>query len=147
DILDFFGWNTSVNTASFHSGILRDNGTCRDDAIALHDTIVHNDTAHSNQHIIMDGATVHNGIMAYGHIIANSCWRFLIRGVDNCSILNVYFVTDFNIVDISSNHGIEPNTALLPHHHITNNGGIFGNVAIIRYDGVFPVNWFYNWHS
>src|SRR5690606_41993005 len=114
-------------------GALGDHGPGRNDGIALHHTIVHDDTAHAHQHIVLDGATVHDGIVTYGNVVANGCRGFLISAVDHGAILYIYLVAHFDEVHITANHGIEPDTALVAHGDLAHNGGVLGNKAIFSY--------------
>jgi hypothetical protein len=82
-------------------------------------------------------AAVHNGIVANGNIIANSGWRGFISRVDNGPILNIHFIPHFNKMDIATDYGIEPNTALIAHNDIAHYRGIFCNKTIFGDLGIF----------
>jgi hypothetical protein len=47
------------------------------------------------------------------------------------SILDVYFITHPNKVNITPNHCIVPDTALISHHYVADNDGILGQETIL----------------
>ena len=57
--------------------------TSRYDAAFTDHTIVHHDGTHTDEHIILDGTTVHNRIMTYTYIIANGRWVLLVSAMDS----------------------------------------------------------------
>src|SRR5258708_6961514 len=46
------------------------------------------------------------------------------------SILHVYFITHFNIMYITPNHGIKPYTAFIAHYHVAHDCSILGYKTI-----------------
>jgi len=66
---------------------------------------------------------MHNGIMAYGYIIADLGSIFLIGAMYDGAILDVYFIADADVINVAPNHGIEPDTAIIAYHYITYNRG------------------------
>src|SRR6476620_2397170 len=71
---------------------------------------------------------------------------FLIRGVNDCTILDIHFISDFDIMHITSNYSVKPNAAGVPQYNVANNGGVFGNKTILWDLRTFTINSFYN-HS
>jgi hypothetical protein len=57
----------------------------------------------------------------------------------NGTILNIYLVPHFYIVYIATQHGIEPNAALVAHGYITHNSGVLRNIAILSHLWRFPI--------
>jgi hypothetical protein len=90
----------------------------------MHHAPVHYDRTHADQYIIMNGAAMHQSIVADGNIIADLGWVFLVSAMDHCAILYVYFVAHFYIMNITTNHGVEPDAAFIAHYYISNNGCI-----------------------
>lgn len=144
DVLDFLGRHSGIDAPRLHMGTFGNHGTRRDDGIALHHTIVHDDTAHTHQHIVLDGAPVHYGIVPYGYIVSNGGRRFLIGAMDDGPVLHIDLVAHFDKMDIATDHGIEPNTALIAHAHLAHNRGIFSDKTILAYFWGFAPDWFYN---
>jgi hypothetical protein len=54
-----------------------------------------------------------------------------VGAVDNGPILHIYLVSEADAVNITPHHGIEPYTAIVTHHHIAGNGGIWGNETVV----------------
>src|SRR5690606_25939197 len=102
---------------------------------------------HSNQDIIMNGATMDNGIMSNRHIISYIGGRFLIGGMYDSTILNIDLVSDLNIMHISSYDCIEPNTTLFSNGDLAYDGCVFCDIAIICYLRMFSFYCFYNGHK
>src|SRR6185369_16350426 len=95
---------------------------------------------HTDEYIILNGATMHQCIVADRNIAANFCWIFLVGTMDHRAILYVYLVTHFNIVYITPDHGVEPYAAIITHYHITNHGGIGCYKTIFSKLGMFTEN-------
>ena len=85
----------------------------------------------------MNGTTMNNSIMTYRYIITNSCAIFLVRTMNTGAVLYIHFVAHFNKIYISSDHRIEPDTAIVTHDHITDNSSIGSNKTIVSKLGVF----------
>lgn len=49
----------------------QNDGSSRDDTATFNNAIVHDDGAHADKYIIVYGAAVHQGIVAYTHVIAD----------------------------------------------------------------------------
>jgi hypothetical protein len=60
--------------------------------------------------------------------------------VYNGPILNIYFISHAYAVYIAPHYSIEPNTAIIAHNYIANDGGIGGNKAITSKLRVNPFN-------
>ena len=58
---------------------------------------------------------------------------FFVEGVKHASVLNVYAIANADAVYIATKHGVEPDAALVAHHHIAYDGGVFGQVAVFSY--------------
>ena len=73
---------------------------------------------------------MNNGRMSYAHIVTNAGWIFFVGTVDDGIVLDVDPVADADAIDIATDHGIEPDAAMVAHPHIANNGGIGCNEYI-----------------
>jgi hypothetical protein len=131
NILYFFSRHTGINTSGFTDRILQYHGAGRNDRIAVHDRIIHHDSSHPDQYIIMQRAAVHDRMMTDRDIIPNCCAIPLESAMDAGAILHIYFVTDLNEVHIASDNRIEPETAIITGDHIANDGGIGCNETIV----------------
>ena len=69
--------------------------------------------------------------MSYAHIVSDAGWIFFVGTVDDSIVLDVDPVADADAIYIATNHGIEPDAAMVAHAHITNNRGIGCNEYII----------------
>src|SRR5687767_4457237 len=96
--------------------------------------MVHNNRPHPDQHIVVHRAPVYDGIVPDRYIIADVSRDFLVGTVNDGPVLYVHLVSYFNIVYIASHNSVEPDTAVVAHHHIAHYGGIFGNVAVLSKD-------------
>jgi hypothetical protein len=85
----------------------------------------------------MQGAAVYNGMMAYGHIIADGGSVFLVSAVDTGPVLHIYFVPDADKIHIATHNGVKPETAIVTGNHIAHNGGIGGNEIVVAKLGEF----------
>ena len=115
--------------------------------MAVYHGIIHHNGTHSNQYIVVNGTAMHQCIMTNGNMITDIGRVFLVCTVNNCSVLNIYFVSYFNIVYITTNYRIEPYTAVVTHYHIADNCGIGGNKTIFTQLRMFTKNTQYNWHK
>ena len=50
--------------------------------------------------------------------------RFLIQGVQYASVLDVYTVADTNGVDVATQYGTEPDTAITSHFYISDDSSV-----------------------
>ena len=93
--------------------------------------MVHHYGPHAYQHIVFDGAAMHDGAMAYRDEIANGGWCLLIGTVYDSSVLYVYFVADFDVVYIATHYGSEPHAAIIAHGYIAYHGCVLSQVAVV----------------
>jgi hypothetical protein len=61
---------------------------------------------------------------------------FLVGAMYHCAILYVYFVANADGVYITTDHGIEPYTAIVTHYYIAYYSGIFSQETIIAKHGL-----------
>src|SRR5690606_2117758 len=130
DVLDLFGRHARIDAVGLDLGPLGEDGPCRNDRIAAHHAIVHDDAPHAHQHIVLYGTAVDYGIVPNGNIVADLGWGLLIGAMDHGPVLYVHLVPHFDIVHIPSNHGIEPYRALVPHAYLPNYGRILRDITV-----------------
>src|SRR5437762_4878805 len=63
------------------------------------------------------------------------------------TILHIYFITYPDKIDIPSYYRTEPNTAIITHDHIPNNGGIRCNETVFSELRIFVFNRKYDSHG
>jgi len=100
------------------------------DGIAFYHYPIHYDGAHANKHIVVNAATMHNGVVANAYVVANGGGVLLVGAVDAGAILHVYAVAQCNGVDIAAHHRVKPKAARIAGGHLPNDGGIWGNIAV-----------------
>ena len=71
DVLNLFCGYTGIYTSRLYFGVFEYNGTSSYNRITTDLRIIHNNSAHAYQHIIMNGAAMNDRIMANRHIIAD----------------------------------------------------------------------------
>ena len=136
-ILHFFGRHSRVNTSWFTNCILQYHGTCCNYAIAMNSCVIHHNGSHSDQYIIMNCTTMHDGVVTYRDIITNSSAVLLKRAMDACTILDIYLVAHSDKINITPDHTIKLGTAVITHNHITHNCCIRRQEAIVTKLGQF----------
>ena len=92
--------------------------------------MVHHDGPHTNEDIIIDVAAMDNGPVAYGHIITDDGIRFFISAVDNGPILDIDLIANANGIDVSTDHRVKPETAIVPGDHISNYDGMIRHKVV-----------------
>jgi hypothetical protein len=87
------------------------------------------------------------GRMGYGNIVSDAHGRFLVGAMDDGPILDVDIVSDTDGMHVAADHGVEPYTTVVAHHHIAYDGGIVGDESVFpesRGDSFDGVN---KWHG
>src|SRR5690606_25722677 len=107
-----FSGHTCIDTTRLQYHLLENNSPCRHNDMRMYYAIIHNDSTHSYQYIIMYGTSMHNSIMTYRDIITYKSRMFLICTMNYSSILHIYFVSHFYIMYIATYYRIVPNTTL-----------------------------------
>ena len=67
--------------------------------------------------------------------------------VNNDAVLNVDVISDPDIMDISTDNGIEPYAASIAHGDVAGNGSVVGQKTIIAHFGRNTFHRFYQCHS
>ena len=74
----------------------------------------------------MQGAAVYNGVMTDRYIIANGGTAFFKSAVDTGPVLYIDLMAHTNKIYIAPQNCIEPDTAIVSHHHIAYHGRVGG---------------------
>jgi hypothetical protein len=93
--------------------------------------MVHDNGTHSDQYIIFDGATVHNGTVADTDPGAYLGGSFAVGAMNHRTVLDIGAVTDPYGVNIPANHSLKPNSAFIPQGDIPGKGCVWGDEAIL----------------
>src|SRR5690554_2895497 len=88
---------------------------------------------HPYQCTIFNSGAMDHHVVPDRDIITNDGYRFLIECVNNGAILNVDSVADTDGVDITPQHGIEPDAAVVTDDHITNDCGVVGQIIVFSH--------------
>jgi hypothetical protein len=60
--------------------------------------------------------------------------------MDNGAILNVDIISNPDIMHITTNHSIEPHTAIITHFNFAHDGGILGEKTIFSIFWTYAIN-------
>src|SRR5688572_11908790 len=108
---------------------------------------VHDYCPHTDQHIIVECTSMNDRVMPNGYIIANRCTAFLERTMNDSTILHIHFISHPDEIYITTDNGVEPETAIIPCNYISDNGGVGSNIAVGAKGGEFVFDWKYNRHN
>src|SRR4030095_1056938 len=86
-----------------------DKSVCADDRTRADFHIVKNDSAHPNEHFIVDFACVHDGGVTNRNQFAHDCWIICVD-VNDGIILDIRSRADDDAIDIATKHGAIPDT-------------------------------------
>jgi hypothetical protein len=64
------------------------------------------------------------------HIVSDGGSALLVGTVKNSAILNIYLVANPDKIHIAPHNCLKPYRALVAHHYITNDGGVFRQKAV-----------------
>ena len=84
--------------------------------------MIHYNRTHTDQNIVVQMAAMDYCIVTDTAIVADRSFSFLVGTVDNDPVLDVYFITDPDTVNVATDHSVEPDTALISHNYVTYNG-------------------------
>ena len=105
------------------------------DGTFAHYGMVEQGGAHTDECFVVDTCPVQGDVMSDRNIIADFYGRFLVKCVQDASVLDVYPVSDADAINISPQDGIEPDAAIVSHHYITDNRGIVGKETVASHFG------------
>ena len=72
-------------------------------------------------------------VVADGHIVANLHDRFVEGGVQYAVILYIHPVPYPDGIQVAPQYGVEPYGTIVTHHHISDDGGIVGQEAVLSH--------------
>jgi acetylornithine/N-succinyldiaminopimelate aminotransferase len=131
---DFFylpGRDSAIDSSGFDPRAFQYHRSRRDDRVRPDDRIIHDNSAHSDQHPILDRATMNDGVMTDRHIIPDMDPGLLIGGMDDHPVLDIYLVTDMDTANVSPYDGVEPDAAMISDFHFAYDSGIRGDETTI----------------
>ena len=102
---------------NFHPN--RDQRVCPDEGPCADFHIVENNSAHPDEHFIVDLASVDDGAVADGYKLAHSCGIIRVE-MDDCIVLNVRTRTDNDAVDVAAQDGPVPHARLFFDRDVAN---------------------------
>jgi hypothetical protein len=85
--------------------------------------------------------------MTDGYIAPDNGLCFLISAMNNATVLYVHLISDPDTVHIAAYYRIEPNTAIITDHYITDNGGVGGDINVFTKTRRNAFNGKNNWHD
>lgn len=97
--------------------------------------MVQENAAHADQAIIADFATVEDGAVADGHVIAE-LQGGIQTDVEDGVILNIGVAADRHFIDIGAQDGIEPDGGMILESNSTADDGPFCKEDFFAYDGL-----------
>ncbi len=109
--------------------------------------MVHDNRPHADQHIILNSASVYDGIMCYAYIISDLYRCLPVSAMYGNTILYINIITDADIGYIAPHNCIEPHTAIVAHYYIANDGGIIGQETIAANFGMYAFYGFQKCHD
>ncbi len=107
----------------------------------MNNCAIHNNSAHANQHIVVHGAAMHNGIVPYRNVVAQHRLRPQVRAVNNSAILHIYLIAHPDSIYIAAYYGAKPHAALVAHLYIANNSSVRRNKTILAPGRVLSFYW------
>src|ERR1035437_1335282 len=96
---------------------------------------------------MMNCTAMDDRVMCNRNIVSDRNRPLLIGAMDDSAILNVNLVSHPDGMDIATDNGIEPNTTLVTHHHIANNGCIVCKETFFTKLWCLSVYCFYQSHN
>jgi hypothetical protein len=87
------------------------------------------------------------GIVANGYIIAQHHLCLLVSTMDTGPVLYIHLIAYADAIDIATDYGIEPHTAILTHDHIPYYSGIGGYKTPFGYLRGYSFYWQDNRHN
>jgi hypothetical protein len=110
------------------------------------DSIIEYNSVHTDQYIVVDGASVNDGAMGNRYVVANVGGRFFECSMDDGIILYVDIVANPDIVDITANNCSKPNTTVVAKSRITNDYGTLCQKTVFTHNWGFTPQSFYDGH-
>src|SRR5688572_5893949 len=96
------GWHTCPDRSLGYLGTLQYHGAGGYNSMTADLYIVHDDSTHTNEHIVVNSATMNDGIVPNGNIITNDRLGFFIRAMNYSAILYIHFITHADAVHITT---------------------------------------------
>ena len=91
----------------------------------MHYCIIHDDSSHPHQHIVVKRTSVYDRVVTNRNIITNCCAASLVCTMNAGAILDIHLISDTDKIDIAANDSVEPYTAVVTHDHIADDRGVW----------------------
>ncbi len=124
DVFNFFCGEPGPDTSRFHNGSLGNERPCPDDGIAVDHRAIHDDGPHADEDVVVDGAAMDDRVVGNRNVVPNGDRGFQVGTMDDSAILDIHVITYPYCMDIPTDHGVEPDAAMVSYNHITREGGI-----------------------
>ena len=119
-----------------HLGAAQHDTAGGDDGAFTDFGMVQDDAAHADEGHVADFGTVHDHVVPDGHVVADFGHRFLVQCVYNTVVLDVKAVADGDGVNVATQHGIEPDAAVVAHGHVAHDDGTVGQETVFSDFGI-----------
>src|SRR5699024_5878654 len=110
----------------------RDQGIGANNAVAADGGAVKHYGLDADQAIVADGAAMQHGLVANGDALADVQRRTFV-GMQHAVVLDIGTRADDKVVDIATQHGIEPDADVLAQHDTAQYGGVVGHEIASRF--------------
>jgi hypothetical protein len=111
-------------------------GTRSDDAARADVTAIEEDGTHADEDFIFHPASMHDGAVADGDVVAND-GGVVVTDMDDSAVLNVAAGADMDGVDIATKNSAIPDAGLGVKGHITDDHGTLSDEYLASYGGGF----------
>lgn len=141
-----FGGGAGPEFVGADFGVFEYDGTGGDDGAFAYDGVVHHHGTHADEGQVVDVGAMDGDIVADGDVIAYPAYRFFVKGMQHCAVLDVDAVADGDGVDVAAQGYAEPYRALVAHGYVADYCCRFGQkAAVAEFGGVSP-QWNYCCH-
>ena len=147
ELFDLLRRCAAVYPSGFEDAVFKHYCTCCNEYMFFYDGEIHYDCAHPDQHLVVYGASVHDGIVTDRYIIADDRLRFLIGAVQHRPVLDIDAMPDADCIDIAADDCIPPHAAIIAHDDIAYDDRGVCEVAVASELGCFVVECFNDRHS
>ena len=131
NLFNELGRNASPEFAIAYLSTGENESACGYNSSTSHYGVVEHRRTHTHECPVLYLTTMQGDGVPDGDVIAQDAWGFAVEGVDAGVVLNVGAVTYLNIMNITTNDGVEPNGAVVAHFDVTYDDGAFREIAML----------------
>lgn len=147
DVFDLPRGAAAVNGARFDFRAFEDHRAGGDYRVLADLGVVHDDSAHADEDLVVEGASVYNGIVAYRNVVTDVYAGLFVGTVEDHAVLDIHPLADKYAIDIASYDGIEPDATFVTYFYVSDDRGVRSNEAILSKAGRFAFNRKYRSHK